>query len=677
MAASGGTSFASTSQSLAGSGSPSIAYGGEARPVHTIARIRPLLKDEAKKIPEYHPIPRPALITLSNSVDPEDEDRKKAMAGTSLAGEASAHTVATNCGVGEDVVLVMDPEKHFARKKGGAFAFRRVLTATDLNGYEQPPVRSLPTAVMGDVYREVRGMVELICNRVNGVVIVCGGPRSGKMTTMFGDIGAVDPEARGILPRYALDVFRAMQLIKPPNSEYKFEVEFVEVMGENTINDLLLPSSQRGNTYPIKIGGETGGSLVTLGGCTSVAVNDGPGMLAQIKAGLRNATRTKASVAGGAAAYSHLIFNLRVTEKSDFQHPEDSTQRVTKVSKYWAQFALISSVPTAFTRCIDIAAQKSTSADKATQQLKVPVRDSTVTRITSEAFCGNCETFCIVCASPFYGHVKDSFNSLEAVAKFGRSKTRPLVSIDAQTSTFRRLHDEMSGITDQISDTNMAHNMVQEELDERQRKLEAAAAAVEAQRTMQDQAEKRYGANEIVKIVKALRLLRLRRAGDTERKALEAELAKADDELKLSLSNVVEISGVNEELAERIDELRNKHIELERNQSEAEVRLSELKTTGDPALRLKELIALKEKEKAAAKQAEEQLVSTKKELDTVQKEIADLDAPKKRRAAAEQKKAEQDQKKTQLDTDVALLEAQVAAADAALKKPTGCSCVVQ
>ena len=656
-----------------------------------LIRVRPMLGVENTTAPESSPVPRGIV---------------------SVAHATSQQPVAT--------LTLLDPMLKFRPKKAGQFPADEIVsdflepTAIDAER-DQFKAATLGNSAM--IYTYVGAdLVDSLMEGYHCGLVVCGGPKTGKHYTLFGEAVpaltgnaptsprtasaaapspppasavTLDSHNVGLVWRFAEQLFMDIQR-KPSNTRCAVEIECYEIQGE-TIVDLLKPKlppprspglNSSASSTDLKLREEADMTVSVVNG-SRTTVEDAASMAGILRPALRGARKLKSS---------HLVLLVRLTEHCTFSDPKSPGNSVSKSHTATATFALVSGAPTTFFRCTDTAAKR----DAGDLLCKVPARDSSLTRLLSqECFGGNMRSSFVGCVSPYFDHVKDTVTTLNAVCKMCRVKHTAKLVVESQTLEFRRLEDQVKGLENELTQTHSARQVVQEELDRRQRMLEELSNRYEEQnRALSSATDDAWAEN----LVLAVKRSRLKRQLDT---MLEEEVALDDQVQELEAA----IAGENRKVQESEERLVSNEAEIRANMERHVVASSRREDIG-PRLKTqedrREFVAsvrnsvgvqhqamldehhaesakleaekINEAEKLAAIEKQQGEVQPKHKVTKLAFDVIVAQKEERDSTTAEVKKLTDEE--AALKEDIATLEKEVAALEEELNKPEPGCCVV-
>ncbi|RNF06586.1 putative kinesin-like protein [Trypanosoma rangeli] len=392
---------------------------------HVCVRVRPFTEAEANVCPEDSPVPREVVVW-------------------------DCHRSLT----------VLDAANGFVPRKNGQFDIDNVLWSFR---DEERPKMVLHT--QKDVYSAVVApMIPQILDGYNTAFCVAGATGGGRVYSLYGD--DVDGLNRGILPRFAENIFNAFKREKHENIKINCEIEAVDVSPNETYVDLL---AQRRRTCPTTAVEElklvhdaTEG--IKLQGVTRVEV----GKAADVLSVLRQLSRVVPKRSG-----CHTV-HFRFVETFDFADPEQQEQVVSKSRRISVLFVLLRNMPAAFHRCIDVAVEHDSGENPLA---KVPVRETAFTKLYPDLFQQGYNLSFLCCVSPFYEHARESVQTLVLATKFMKLKCRPRLMHDEALMELRNLSEEVKNLKTEVVKQMESTQIVQQELNLREVELMKQEAA--------------------------------------------------------------------------------------------------------------------------------------------------------------------------------------------------------
>ncbi|CCW69933.1 unnamed protein product [Phytomonas sp. Hart1] len=355
---------------------------------------------------------------------------------------------------GKDVLTVLDPQDDFAPRRNGTFAGMNVLWSFK---DAESPFRPCGQA---EVYQRVvtPGIARVVAG-YNAAFLLAGAANSGRFYTLYGD--DLEGPDRGILPRFADDIFHAFARQSHENRTLSARMECVEMAGETYV-DLLALRRSRTPRQAATAGEELkvvqGVDGARLSGATEVEIK-GPedlhSYLRQIQRAAIGRTNT------------HTV-SLRFTETFQFDDPENFGHPVNKSRHVHVVFALLRNMPMAFQRSLDVAVEHDSGENPLA---KVPVRETAFTRLFPLIFQQGYNLSVISCVTPYYEHVRENLNALLFAVKVKSLVGKPKLHQDERLLEMRLLADEVKDLKVTVRKQNEATQIVQKELNSREVEL--------------------------------------------------------------------------------------------------------------------------------------------------------------------------------------------------------------
>eukprot|EP00796_Vickermania_ingenoplastis_P011070 gene11070-7701_t len=552
---------------------------------------------------------------------------------------------------GGESLTVLDHTNRFQARKNGTYRVGPVLWS-----FVDEEVPEVKPATQADVYsRVVAPVIPQIVDGYSTAFLVAGGASSGRLYTMYGD--GVDTPNRGIVCRFAEDIFQALEKKKEEESEMTCEMQAIDINNEAYV-DCLATAKKGAKESELKLVSSPEGPK--LQGATTVEVS---GSL-DFKNHLRKFFQTV-----GKRNSTHTI-SLRFTETFEFSDPENHGQSVRKSRRFRVLFALLRNVPAAFQRCVQVAVEHDSGENPLA---KVPVREAAFTRLYPEVLQQGYALNVIACVSPFFEHVKENLNTLTFCTKVQQLIAKPKKQQDASLLEMRRLADEVKDLKTEVRKQNESMNIVQQELNAREMELMKQEEAYERAKenlklAKEDLQIAIIGRNyQVDKSRRARRCIQMEM--EAEKRAihdLQKKIDKRNDENAGALKSIKDTEERAAALERRIEKEQRNEAEFRARLSvflaeEKKIQAMEDFNVAAPAeqerivregglgtetenrelQRQHELSSAMEKEVAESRAAYEQVLEKERggeEKETLKKEIAKLQAEM---AATEKKLAEQ------------------------------------
>ncbi|ORC91329.1 kinesin-like protein [Trypanosoma theileri] len=499
---------------------------------NVFVRVRPFTEAEATVCPEDSPVPREVLEWN-----------------------------------GTHTLTVLDAVNGFVPRKNGQFEIDNVLWSFR---DEERPQRVVHT--QKDVYdKMVTPIFPQLVEGYSAAFCVTGATGSGRIYSLYGD--DVDGINRGILPRFADDVFTAFKREKRENSTLSCEVEAIDIAPNETYVDLL---SQRrkspvsGTTEEMKLVNDAVEGM-KLQGATRVPVNKP----AELNAVLRQLARVVPKRSG-----CHTV-NLRFVETYEFEDPEQLGQAVSKARRINVLFVLLRNMPAAFQRCVDVAVEHDSGENPLA---KVPTRETAFTKLYPELFQQGYNLSFLCCVSPFYEHTRETMQTLVLATKFMKLRCKPKLMQDEALVELRNLSDEVKNLKTEMVRQSESTQIVQTEINAREvelmkqeavnhscrvklHKSEYDLAAARHARALNRYRTKWHKANyeKIVHDKKKMMAAMMKEREATEKVAAEEGkvLEKAGEKVKMMEQKIKEQSEKNASFEARLKDIKEKGDKVE------------------------------------------------------------------------------------------------------------------
>uniref|UniRef100_A0A0A9X681 Kinesin-like protein KIF13B n=1 Tax=Lygus hesperus TaxID=30085 RepID=A0A0A9X681_LYGHE len=262
------------------------------------------------------------------------------------------------------------------------------------------------------------------------------------MYTLYGTEGEED-DTRGLLPRFAEDIFASFDKQRRENSSLSCELEAIDISSETYVD--LLASRRNAN---ISISGVNNNNnnnskdelkLIhtelgpKLQGVRTVEVKNANDLI-KLFAQLHRIASKRTS--------THTI-KLLFTETFEFDNPDESLQPIRKSRRVRVLFVLLRNMPSAFLRCVDVAVEHDSGENPLA---KVPIRESAFTKLYPDILQQGFLLNMVCCISPYYEHVRENFNTMLFAMKVKRLLCMPKLIEDESLVAMRRLADEVKNL---------------------------------------------------------------------------------------------------------------------------------------------------------------------------------------------------------------------------------------
>lgn len=505
-------------------------------PCRSFVRVRPFTEDEAIVCPGDSRVPRETLVWD-----------------------------------GHDTLTVLDAHDNFAPRRNGVFAVGNVLWS-----FRDDAVPHVPITSQADVYRRVVApALPAILDGLDVAFCVAGAAGSGRCHTLYGP--SVDGEERGLLPRFADELFDLLDRRANRDSTMLVELEAVDVSGETYVDLMAMRSSHHTPSSPHAHGAARGlshafGTNVSRGSLSSgtipTAAADEALKVHMVEGEVRLQNVTQVELKGAADFRTVLrqlmrtvtkrntthTIRLRLTETFEFDNVENVNQPIRKSRRSQVAFMLLRNMPSAFQRCVDVAVEHDSGENPLA---KVPVRETAFTKLFPELLQQGCILNIISCLSPYYEHARESMHTLQFACKVRRLKAMPRVHEDESLVQMRRLADEVRNLKDTEKKQNAAIATVQHEINSREAELmrQEQQHALAVQEVEEEQNAVRLAA--IAVNVQRAKTQHYRHATAKELTHVSAVVAKQRRELAEQEASLGESTRTLEQTRARVEQLRH------------------------------------------------------------------------------------------------------------------------
>lgn len=449
-------------------------------------------------------------------------------------------------------LTVLDHTNSFKPKKGGKFRVDSVLWS-----FEDEEVMEIKPVLQEETYkRVVKPVLSQIVEGYSTAFLVGGAASSGRVYTLYGD--GPDGPGRGLIFRFAENIFNEIEKEKEPESILTCEMEAIDMVGDSSFIDCLAPGGGSNSASKKSGGGMGSPSHAATPGSPTAA---GELKLTATPDGTKLQGATTVEISGAKALRTQLVklFNsvrkhntthtvsLKFSETFEFEDPEsEAGARIRKSRRFRVLFVLLRNLPAAFARCLQVAVDHDTGESP---MATVPVRETALTRLYPDLLRQGFALNVVSCVSPFFEHSKDSVNTLDFTTKVMQLVGKPKKKEDARLPEMRRLMVEVKTLKTEVRKQNDAMEVVQQELNAREIELmKQEGASAKAQENLALAKEdlqisiigRNYQVDKSRRARKAMQKLL-----DNEKKAIKALQNEADNfekENKESLSHVKEIN---------------------------------------------------------------------------------------------------------------------------------------
>lgn len=377
-------------------------------------------------------------------------------------------------------LTVLDHLNHFKPRKNGKFRVDSVLWS-----FEDEEVPEIKPVSQEEVYRRVvKPVLPQIVEGYSTAFLIAGAAGSGRVHTLYGD--SPEGSGRGLVFRFAEDIFKEIEKRKEPESVITCEMEAIDMVGDSTFIDCFASGGSGGeggkfSSPPKKFGGGIASSP-NSGGAPGelklISTPEGPKLQGARTLQIKNAKSltnqlTKLFTSAARRSITHTI-SLKFTETFEFEDPDSTADNggggacIRKSRRFRVLFVLLRNVPAAFARCLQVAVEHDTGESP---MAAVPVRETALTRLYPDILRQGYALNFISCVSPFFEHAKDSISTLEFSTKVMQLIGKPKKQEDARLPEMRKLLEEVKTLKTQVRKQNDAMKVVQQELNAREIEL--------------------------------------------------------------------------------------------------------------------------------------------------------------------------------------------------------------
>ncbi|KAJ8600250.1 hypothetical protein CTAYLR_001999 [Chrysophaeum taylorii] len=286
----------------------------------------------------------------------------------------------------------------------------------------------LDDASQGDLFEEVRPMVESVATGFNACVIAYGQTGSGKSWSMIGDISRDEDE--GVVPRAVRSLFSSLE---GPEDEWQVHCSLLQIYGER-LTDLLNATSSE----PLRIRETFQGQQRELyvSGQSSYRCGSADEVLSLVRRGLASRT-SRATKVNENSSRSHAVLQLVVETRRETADDGCQKHELSRSKLYLVDLAgservadLYSSSSSSsggtlphkdrqFAEHVSINQSLSALgnvvaalAEGAKKRPHVPYRDSLLTRLLQDTLGGNSRTAIVACVAPDATHADETTRTL-------------------------------------------------------------------------------------------------------------------------------------------------------------------------------------------------------------------------------------------------------------------------
>lgn len=358
---------------------------------------------------------------------------------------------------GKDSLTLLDPQDDFAPRKNGTFKGMNVIWELERSHDSE---KKLPVSSQSDVYeRAVKPVIPTIVDGYNAAFLIAGGAGSGRTYALYGE--DVDGPNRGILPRFAEEIFDAFDRLNHENSSLSTQMEVIDISGEHYMDMLAVKrhsNNKRGVEDEVKMKLQPGSEGPRLSGATEAEIKGASDLRSVLKQLMRSV---------GKRNTTHTV-TFRFTETFEFEDPDNYGQSISQSRRIQVTFILLRSVPPAFQRCVDVAVEHDTGENPLA---KVPIHETALTKLFPTVLQQEFNLTFLCCLSPYYENMRENLSTLQFASKVSRLVCFPQLNQDEELVDMRRLADEVKTLKTQVRSQSAAMEMVQKELNSREVEL--------------------------------------------------------------------------------------------------------------------------------------------------------------------------------------------------------------
>ena len=473
-----------------------------------------------------------------------------------------------------------------ARKARLSYTFDKVFTAF-----------STQEEVFEETLRPIFGDV---LNGYESTIFAYGQTGTGKTYTMEGDLSK--SEMHGVIPRSAAAIFSSLEegeLYK----EYCVRCSYLEIYNEE-LADLLLPGeseldNKKGTKLEIMMGGKNGPYCRGL----SEKVVKSPEDIIEIMRLAQQHRQIGETKMNKASSRSHCIFTLKVQAKKilkdgsgelefngklhlvDLAGSECAKSAArhgsSEVTRERERMNINRSLLT-LGRVISMLKEQSESSKKT--NVRIPYRDSKLTRILQESLGGRCKTVIIATLSPSVSAIEESISTLNYAQAANGIINKPIaaskMSLKSVAKSYMALKGASSNGEDMSNNENYNSpddwNELEIRLQYMQAQVEEAQGALARKHALQTDAEDKAEAAEAAMLAKE----ELCEEQRSDICSLESSLEKQGNELK----------GTKEELAATLIFLATQTARAEKSELKCQNLEGELETAKSTIQKLEQTL---------------------------------------------------------------------------------------
>lgn len=356
---------------------------------------------------------------------------------------------------GKDCLTLLDPQDDFAPRKNGTFKGMNVIWEFNANNNSVNAGHQVSS--QKDVYEKtVKPMIPKIVDGYNAAFLIAGGVGSGRTYALYGD--DVDGATRGILPRFAEDIFEAFDKLDHDNSYLCTQLEVIDISGEQYIDLLAVKRSTKKGDDDVELKLVQGADGPRLNCATEAEIKGAADLRTILKQTMRTVSKRNTT---------HTV-TFRFTETFEFEDPENYGQSISQSRRMQVTFILLRNVPAAFQRCVDVAVEHDSGENPLA---KVPVRETALTRLFPTILQQEFNLTFISCVSPYYEAMREDLHTLQFATKVRKLVCFPQLNQDEELVDMRRLADEVKNLKTEVRKQSAAMDVVQKELNAREVEL--------------------------------------------------------------------------------------------------------------------------------------------------------------------------------------------------------------
>ena len=424
-----------------------------------------------------------------------------------------------------------------------SYAFDKVFTAF-----------STQEEVFEETLRPIFGDV---LNGFESTIFAYGQTGTGKSYTMEGDLSK--DEMHGVIPRSAAAIFTSLKQGKE-YTEHCVRCTYLEIYNEE-LADLLLPGdtdndNKKNNKLEIIMGGKNGPYCRGL----SEKVVESPEDVLELMKTAHQHRQIGETKMNKSSSRSHCIFTLKVKAKKDLKDGSGELEFNGKLhlvdlagSECAKTAALVKSGSSESTRerermninrslltlgrVLSMLKERSENSKKA--NLRIPYRDSKLTRILQESLGGRCKTIIIATLSPSVTAIEESISTLNYAQSANGIVNKPIATSKLSLKSVAKTYMALSALKSASSKSAelSAHenfsspddwNELEIRLQYMQVQVEEAQGALARKHVLQTEAEEKAEAGEKAMLVKE----ELFEKQHSHIGSLESSLEKQGNELK-------------------------------------------------------------------------------------------------------------------------------------------------